>query len=535
MLEDIADQLDLLAAQKQAAVSSDLLPPREDDRVAGELGKRFAEHLRKELEDSKYVPDSASFVQVPKPGFTSRPAALLTLTDRVIYEALVALLRLKLGKYLLPDDVVLWPREEYLPKRWTDFERAPLASSEDFIVQADVSGFYDSIDHEHLESLLVYATGERKVARAIRGFLSGVMSSRRGVPQGLLPSDTLATAFLQPIDAALIREGFEYYRHGDDIRVAAPTVSRAREAIALLEIQLRELGLLINGAKCAIIKRADYESELAVGDALMESTREKLLARRIRRLRENEEVLIQAMEEADLDSQIGWELFYHGTIAIEDVIELLREHLEPNDVEIARQVFLETIIRAPGKPGALAPEQFHQQLTRSVVRLAAGRSPAALGHSASIIARFPDKTELVANYLSAMQGSQARLAVRQAEDVLLTEDLFTTPWQHAWLCRVLASGSRFIRKEMLGRLAIIAGDEGAHWLSRVEAMKVLGCAGHLERDLVTRSWRLAPRPYRVDLIAAAASMRTDHKWARQFLTAARQDPVEAVVVNHVTG
>ena len=38
-------RLDLAEAQERAAVSNDLLPPREDDHVSGELGKRFVAHL----------------------------------------------------------------------------------------------------------------------------------------------------------------------------------------------------------------------------------------------------------------------------------------------------------------------------------------------------------------------------------------------------------------------------------------------------------------------------------------------------------
>ena len=533
MLQPIANRLDLTRALKQAAIPNDLLPPREDDNVTGELGKRFVAHLKKALEEGTYEPDRASFVQVPKRGFTSRPAALLTLTDRVLYEAQVALLRGPLKKYLLPAEVVFWPRESYVDRRWTEFERAPLADANQYVVQADISGFYDSIDHELLEDLLVKATGERESARTLKEFLSRIMGSRRGIPQGLLPSDTLATAFLQPLDAGLVREGFEYYRHGDDMRVGAPTVSSAREAIATLESCARRQGLLLNGAKCAIVKRANYEGDLAAADALLQRTKNRLLARRIDRLKSSEDDLIAAMEKAELDAQWGWDLFYHGTASVEDVIELLRDHLEPNDIEVAEQVFQDTMKHAPGRPSPIPVEQFHQQLTWSMLRLAAGRSPIALMNAASIVARFPEKTELVANYLLAMQKGHSKKTVAQAEEVLTSEE-FTTPWQQAWLCRVLARGVRNVAPATTEKLERMAGHEGAHWLARVEAMKVLGHAGRLERELVSRSWTLAPRPYRCDLIAAVALMRKTHSWAKRFLDAARHDPVEEVVVRHVT-
>ena len=169
------------------------------------MGKRFIEHLRKQIAEGKYEPDQASFVQVPKPGFTSRPAALLTLTDRVVYEALVNLLRPAVAKCLMQEDVVFWPRETDVPKRWEDFERAPLGSKHRYVVQADVAGFYESIAHEQLEDDLVRAAGDRLVGASLRTFLSRVMGVGRGVPQGLLPSDALATLYLQTVDAAMIR------------------------------------------------------------------------------------------------------------------------------------------------------------------------------------------------------------------------------------------------------------------------------------------------------------------------------------------
>ena len=184
MIQELVDRLDFAGALKTCA-SNDLLPPRQDDKVVGEVGNRFVEHLKKQVADGRYEPDRASFVQVPKPGLTSRPAALLTLTDRVVYEALVNLLRPSVAKYLIDDDVVFWPREVPTLKRWQEFERSPLATQHRYIVQADVSGFYESIDHDQMEDDLVKASGDPLLSNVLRTFLSRVMGARRGIPQGL--------------------------------------------------------------------------------------------------------------------------------------------------------------------------------------------------------------------------------------------------------------------------------------------------------------------------------------------------------------
>ncbi len=90
LLKELIGRLNLSSAIPNASIPNDLLPSRLEDKVGGELGKEFVAHLERMINEEKYSPVTASFVHVPKPGFATRPAALLTLADRVIYEALVS-------------------------------------------------------------------------------------------------------------------------------------------------------------------------------------------------------------------------------------------------------------------------------------------------------------------------------------------------------------------------------------------------------------------------------------------------------------
>lgn len=532
MFTTIAAKLDLHAALGAASKRNDLLPPREEDRVAGQLAARFVEYLHKQVQDGTYSPVGAAIVQVPKPGFTSRPAALLTLPDRVLYEGMVELLRPRLVKFLISDDVVFWPRATYeSKKRWLEFERVPLSDNPKYIVRADVSGFYESIDHQQLEDDLVYATGEREVARAVHRFLSTVMGGRRGLPQGLLPSDTLATTYLQPVDAEAMRTGLRYWRHGDDIRVAANSYSEARRAIALIEHELRKRGLLVNGSKCAILTVEGYHEELAWWEAGVRATKDRLIASAVERLTTDSDELLAAMERADLDEQWGWDLFYHERISVEEVLEQLREHIEPTEIEVSESIFTETVGRAPGVEGGLTKEAFHQRISGSLVRLAAGRSSVAIPHSASLIAKYAEKTEAVCRYLEALIPSHAFEVLAQIENVIRS-GIFMTAWQKAWLLRTAAIRASSASAELVHAILTLAQDEEEHWLARTSALKFLGSAGVLEQPLLTRAWKLAPRNYRPDLLSAAARMRPHQPWAARFISAASLDPVERVIAAH---
>jgi hypothetical protein len=332
---DIVDELDLEGAVRRGSERNDLLPPRLEDHVLGEVGKRFSDTLRAKIERAKYDPTPAEVVLVPKPGNTTRPAALLTLSDRVVYDGIVELLRSRIESALLGDQVVFWPRGTIGPKRWRDFERAPLDGDAKFVALADVTGFYETIDHERLREVLVSTTGKRLVVSALLEFLRRVMGRPQGVPQGLAASDPIATAFLSPVDAAMSRACLNYSRHGDDVRIAADSVSEARRALHVFEMELRRAGLLVNGAKALIIRRGRYEATLANTERVREEAREVLLQARMEELAESDDELIRVMKEAG-EEELGWDVFYHGRTTVAEAIEKLQPHLRPSDMDVGR-------------------------------------------------------------------------------------------------------------------------------------------------------------------------------------------------------
>lgn len=70
----------------------------------------------------------------------------------------------------MSDGVVFWPRGAEANKRWSEFEALPSHEITDYVVRADVTGFYESIDHSVLQSTLVKLTGRVDVVEAAVGF-----------------------------------------------------------------------------------------------------------------------------------------------------------------------------------------------------------------------------------------------------------------------------------------------------------------------------------------------------------------------------
>lgn len=530
-LKEILDRLDFASAIPSASTPNDLLPSRLEDKVGGELSKEFVAYLEKIITEEKYTVNKASFVHVPKPGFTTRPAALLTLTDRIIYESLVETIKAKIEKKLISSNYVLWPRAIYKTKKWGKFEESPIEAAEEYIVNIDITAFYDSIDHSILEDKIVQLIGEDTIAECISKFLSAIMDSRKGLPQGLLPSDTLATLYLQTLDSAMLRSGFNYWRHGDDIRMSAKNISLARKSIAIAEIELRKIGLVLNSSKCTIKKTAFYEKDLLEISKVYELIKDELYQDNVDDVCADSDALEKVMDDAELDNQMKWDLFYHGSISIEDVILEIGEHLQPKDIDVAVKLFTKTMIGIPDGETPLPNDQFHVQIKKSMLKLAAGKSDIAIKQCSSLIAKFPDKTELVCNYLIALSSLSTEEVTLQIEDIINSE-LFLTSWQTAWVYRVLINCTEHITEKTKNNIIANCNNQHVHWLERVEGFKVLAKSGKLSIDQINQCWEIAPLAYKPDLIAAAVYLSPTSDKANRFLEGIKQSPIEKVVARH---
>ncbi len=527
----IVRRLSIEKALRSASERNDLVPPRPEDKVSGELGKRFSQTLTRELERGTYDPERAYFVAVPKNPYTTRLAAILTLSDRVVYEAIVALLRPRIETFLFGEDVVFWPRGESSPKRWAAFERSAIKDGFAYVVRADVTAFYESVEHERLMDVIVEATGERDAADALAHFLERVMGSRRGLPQGLRPSDTLATAYLGQVDLSVIQRGLEYTRHGDDVRIATRTFNDGRAAVQCIEHELRRLGLVLNGEKTRVLRKDTYEKTVAAFEHRLAAAHVGAVDATITRLAEDSDALGNVMRELGME-QLAWDFFYHGSVDLSDVIKKLRPQIQVQEVQVAEELFHNAMRQMREGNTQFKREEFHQQLVGALVRLSAGRSPAALKHVRTLARTFPDKTEALCSYLHALAATRARKVAEIAEQGI---ESCVTEWERAWMTRVLGRVHRHVSVDQLLSFREVVARPHAQWLAAVEVVKVLGARGELERETLVGMWNTAPRVLRVDLVVGAAFMAEKVSWAEKFVLAAVRDPVHEVAVKGGVG
>jgi len=194
----------------------------------------------------------------------------------------------------------------------------------------------------------------------------------------------------------------------------------------------------------------------------------------------------------------------------------VKSHLRPDDLTVAMQVLLQTLDKAPGTDGGLSREEFHFRVSSSLIRLAAGRSPLAISLVADLLARFPEKAEVVATYLAAQNKKQGRAVSREIVK-MLSEDRFQTEWEQAWLLTALRKFAADLTEVEARAIREIAFGESKSSFCRVEAVKVLAVRGELSQSLTKRLWNGAPTCYRPDIIAAAHSARDKETWCKAFL------------------
>jgi hypothetical protein len=518
---------------------NDLLPPRPDDKIKGQIGQRFIVALERSMKIGDYEPSPAVIVPVTKPKHSTRPAALLNLADRVVFQALVDRLSPRIERGLVSDRVVVWPRATSGEKRWSDFQDAPLVPAGEYVVRADVAGFYESVDHQILQRTLVALTGRAEVVDLLGDFLGRVMGAPRGLPQGLGTSDVLATAYLGNLDAEMLRAVHHYWRHGDDIRVTASDYDAACRAIHVLEEQLRKAQLLLNAGKTLVLHRDTYERQLrSVGDRRKAIQREMLRDAVVRLADSSDFEIDQMIERTSIGHQMFWQLVYDRGTYLDELADLLRRQLDPDQVEVASAIFEDALRRAPDtySEDALEAEEFHSLIAWSLTVFLAAKDPLPIGVAVNLIRRFPDKTENVATYLRGVAATHPTAVVAAASAALSSGYLLGS--QKAWLLTVLrhaaSASSRFGLSAGIHISMAIVNDEEESWLARVEAARLLAEVEELTHDQLSRIWNRAPVAVRVDLAAAISRLTNGQSspWANAFRDSLKADPLLQAMLHH---
>jgi RNA-directed DNA polymerase len=227
-----------------------------DDFMA--FAREHWDAIRASLLAGTYQPLPVKRVEIPKPTGGTRPLGIPTVLDRLIQQAISQVLFHIFDPHF---------SESSFGFRAGRSARDAVYQARDFIrkgyriaVDADLSKFFDTVDHDILMCRVARRVRDKRVLRLIGKYLrAGAVidgrrqETRKGVPQGGPLSPLLANIILDDLDKELEQRGHRFARYADDFIIVVKSRRAGERVMASICRYLKQqLKLTINQEKSKV-------------------------------------------------------------------------------------------------------------------------------------------------------------------------------------------------------------------------------------------------------------------------------------------
>jgi len=217
--------------------------------------------LRQEVQSWTYKPTPVKRVEIPKPnGKGTRNLGIPIIKDRVLHMAIKLVIEPILDPTFSENSYGFRPERNQ--QQAVQEAKRIVESGKEFVVDIDLSKFFDRINHDRLIHSLKAHIDDKRVLRLIGMILrSGVMidgvktPTEEGSVQGSPLSPLLSNVVLDELDKELEQRGLEFCRFADDCNIFTRTERSAERIMSSIKKFIeKKLKLKVNEEKSKTAK-----------------------------------------------------------------------------------------------------------------------------------------------------------------------------------------------------------------------------------------------------------------------------------------
>jgi group II intron reverse transcriptase/maturase len=212
---------------------------------------------------------------IPKPDGRQRPLGIAALEDKIVQRAIVTVLN------AIYEEDFLGFSYGFRPGRGQHDALDALCVAikgkrVNWVLDADIKGFFDAVDHSWLLRFLRHRVGDERITRLVGKWLkAGVLedgqwsASEQGTPQGAVISPLLANVYLHYVFDLWVQQwrrrevkgDMIVVRYADDLVVGFELEAEARRFWDAMRVRFEQFSLELHGDKTQLLEFGRYAIE----------------------------------------------------------------------------------------------------------------------------------------------------------------------------------------------------------------------------------------------------------------------------------